>query len=69
MRLPDGYETYVGEGNISLSGGERQRISIARALLADPTMLIFDEATAAMDTRTEKLIGDAMSVLTAAKLR
>lgn len=67
MRLPDGYETYVGEGNISLSGGERQRISIARALLADPTMLIFDEATAAMDTRTEKLIGDAMSVLTRGK--
>ncbi|MBQ7922926.1 MAG: ABC transporter ATP-binding protein [Clostridia bacterium] len=63
MRLPEGYETQVGTGNRSLSGGERQRVSIARALLMSPSILILDEATAAMDTETERLIGDALAKL------
>ncbi|MGN1410506.1 MAG: ABC transporter ATP-binding protein [Eubacteriales bacterium] len=63
VRLPEGYETEVGSGSRSLSGGERQRVSIARALLLSPSILILDEATAAMDTETERLIGDALSKL------
>ncbi len=63
MRLPDGYETVVGTGSRSLSGGEQQRVSIARALLLDPTILILDEATASMDTETERLIQDALQKL------
>ena len=60
MRLPEGYETKVGIGSRSLSGGERQRVSIARALLMNPALLILDEATAAMDTETERLISEAI---------
>ncbi len=63
LRLPEGYETMVGTGSRSLSGGEQQRISIARALLLAPSILILDEATAAMDTETERLIQDALSAL------
>lgn len=63
MQLPEGYETVVGIGSRSLSGGERQRISIARALLLKPQLLILDEATAAMDTETEKLISEAIEKL------
>ncbi len=62
-RLPQGYETEVGTGSRSLSGGEKQRISIARALLLSPSLLILDEATAAMDTETERLISDALAKL------
>ena len=63
LRLPEGYETVVGTGSRSLSGGEQQRISIARALLLSPSILILDEATAAMDTETERLIQDALTAL------
>lgn len=63
VNMPQGYETLVGTGSRSLSGGEQQRVSIARALLLDPKILILDEATAAMDTETERLIQDAINVL------
>ena len=63
MRLPEGYESCIGIGYRALSGGERQRISIARALLLKPSLLILDEATAAMDTETERLISEAIDKL------
>jgi len=67
VKLPDGYNTMIGFGSKDLSGGERQRVSIARAILRDPKILILDEATAAMDTKTEKLIQTALHELTKGK--
>jgi ATP-binding cassette, subfamily B, heavy metal transporter len=63
MRLPDGYQTRVGERGLKLSGGERQRVAIARTILKAPRLLLFDEATSALDTQTEKEIQESLRTI------
>ena len=63
MSLPDGYDTILSDDGVNVSGGQRQLITIARAMLSDAPMLILDEATSHVDSRTERKIQDAMNTL------
>ena len=61
--LPDGFSSYLGEQGVRLSGGQRQRIAIARAILKDPSILLLDVATSALDANSEQKVQDALKIL------
>lgn len=63
VRLPDGYDTLVGERGVSLSGGQKQRLAIARTLLRNPRVLVLDDSTSSVDMETEYLIQQALQVV------
>ena len=67
VKLPEGYDTFIGERGVKLSGGQQQRLAIARAILASPQILILDEATSNLDTESEQLIQASMATLLAGR--